>query len=185
MDFLVLFAVRRSLEGFSTEGAGVRSLPRVNAFVNFHFSQGSNCLVTKPTFVLFPLTTFLVFHHVVLGLLNSLESLGAKLAPVWLLNPGLIGHGVTLLMLAQLPSHLELLTTLVARVLLLVLLNKSVVMDINLVVPEVRQVWRLTHFCLFPFCNKSMTPHRGSTILFRSSQQLPRLRLGPSKGFLS
>ena len=32
---------------------------------------------------------------------------------------------------------------------------------------------------------KSMTPHRENTILFRSSQQLPRLRLGPSKGFLS
>ena len=32
---------------------------------------------------------------------------------------------------------------------------------------------------------KSMTPRRGNTILFRSSQQLPRLRLGPSKGFLS
>ena len=32
---------------------------------------------------------------------------------------------------------------------------------------------------------KSMTPHQGNTILFRSSQQLPRLRLGPSKGFLS
>ena len=32
---------------------------------------------------------------------------------------------------------------------------------------------------------KSMTPHRGNTFLFRSSQQLPRLRLGPSKGFLS
>ena len=31
----------------------------------------------------------------------------------------------------------------------------------------------------------SMTPHQGNTILFRSSQQLPRLRLGPSKGFLS
>ena len=30
-----------------------------------------------------------------------------------------------------------------------------------------------------------MTPHRGNTILFRSSQQLPRLRLGPLKGFLS
>ena len=30
-----------------------------------------------------------------------------------------------------------------------------------------------------------VTPHRGNTILFRSSQQLPRLRLGPSKGFLS
>ena len=51
----------------------------------------------------------------------------------------------------------------------------------------------LLNFCLFPFCEnsliclegKSMTPHRGNTILFRSSQQLPRLRLGPSKGFLS
>ena len=32
---------------------------------------------------------------------------------------------------------------------------------------------------------KSMTPHRGNTILFCSSQQLPRLCLGPSKGFLS
>ena len=48
-------------------------------------------------------------------------------------------------------------------------------------------------FFLFPFCEKSliclqgksMTPHRGNTFLFRSSQQLPRLRLGPSKGFLS
>ena len=48
-------------------------------------------------------------------------------------------------------------------------------------------------FFLFPFCEKSliclegksMTPHWGNTILFRSSQQLPRLRLRPSKGFLS
>ena len=46
---------------------------------------------------------------------------------------------------------------------------------------------------MFPFCEKSlicvegksMTPSRGNTILFRSSQQLPRLRLGPLKGFLS
>ena len=30
-----------------------------------------------------------------------------------------------------------------------------------------------------------MTPHRGNTILFRSSQHLPRLRLRPFKGFLS
>ena len=52
------------------------------------------------------------------------------------------------------------------------------------------QVWPLT---LFPFCKeslicldgKSMTPHRGNTFLFRSSQQLPRLCLRPSKGFLS
>ena len=44
------------------------------------------------------------------------------------------------------------------------------------------QVWPLTHFFLFPFC---VTPHRGNTILFRSSQQLPCPRLGPSKGFLS
>ena len=49
------------------------------------------------------------------------------------------------------------------------------------------------NFFQFSFCEnsliclegKSMTPHRGTTILFRSSQQLPRLRLGPSKGFLS
>ena len=32
---------------------------------------------------------------------------------------------------------------------------------------------------------KSMTPRRGNTILFHSSQQLPRLCLGPMKGFLS
>ena len=59
--------------------------------------------------------------------------------------------------------------------------------------PDGVQVWPLTQFFLFPFCEnsliclegKSMTPHRGNTILFRSSQQLPRLRLGPSKGFLS
>ena len=49
------------------------------------------------------------------------------------------------------------------------------------------------NFFLFPFfaklliCleGKLMTPHRGNTILFHSSQQLPCLRLGPSKGFLS
>ena len=54
------------------------------------------------------------------------------------------------------------------------------------------QVWPLPQFFLFPSCEKSliclegksMTPHRGKTILFRSSQQLPLLRLGPSKGFL-
>ena len=55
---------------------------------------------------------------------------------------------------------------------------------------EKSQVWPLTQFFVFPFCEnsliclegKSMTPHRGNTVL---SQQLPRLRLGPSKGFLS
>ena len=56
------------------------------------------------------------------------------------------------------------------------------------------KVWTLTQFySVFFFCKKSliclegksMTPQRGNTILFRSSQQLPRLRLGPSKGFLS
>ena len=44
------------------------------------------------------------------------------------------------------------------------------------------------NFFLFALCEnsliclegKSMSPHRGDTILFRSSQQLPRLRLGPS-----
>ena len=30
-----------------------------------------------------------------------------------------------------------------------------------------------------------MTPHLGMTFLFRSSQQLPRLRLGPLKSFFS
>ena len=58
---------------------------------------------------------------------------------------------------------------------------------------SVPQVWPLTQFFLFHFCEKSliclegksMKSHRGNTILFRSSQQLPRLRLGPSKGFLS
>ena len=43
------------------------------------------------------------------------------------------------------------------------------------------QVWTLTQFFLFLFCEraliclegKSMTPHRGNTILFCSSQQLP------------
>merc|ERR1712079_139783 len=51
-----------------------------------------------------------------------------------------------------------------------------------------QQVRPLTQFFLFPFCEnsliclegKSMTPHRGNTILFRSYQQLPRLRLRPS-----
>ena len=55
------------------------------------------------------------------------------------------------------------------------------------------KVWPLTQFFSVSFCEnsliclggKSVTPHRGNTILFRSSQQLPRLRLGPSKGFLS
>ena len=56
-----------------------------------------------------------------------------------------------------------------------------------------QQVWPLTQFFSVSFCEnsliclkgKSMTPHRGNTILFRSSQQLPRLRLGLSKGFMS
>ena len=56
------------------------------------------------------------------------------------------------------------------------------------------QVWTPTQFfsvscfvknSLICLEGKSMTPHRGNTILFRSSQQLPRLRLGPLKGFLS
>ena len=46
-------------------------------------------------------------------------------------------------------------------------------------------------FFLFPFCEKSliclegksMTPHQGNTILFLSSQQLPRHGLNPLKGF--
>ena len=56
------------------------------------------------------------------------------------------------------------------------------------------QVWPLTQLFSVSFfvkksliCleGKSMTLLQGNTILFRSSQQLPRLRLGPSKGFLS
>ena len=58
----------------------------------------------------------------------------------------------------------------------------------------IAQVWPLTQFFSVSFfCEKSliclegklMTPHQGNIILFRSSQQLPRLRLGPSNGFLS
>ena len=55
------------------------------------------------------------------------------------------------------------------------------------------QVWPLSNSFFVCFCKKSliclegksMTPHRGNTSLFHSSQQLPRLRLRPSKGFLS
>ena len=45
--------------------------------------------------------------------------------------------------------------------------------------PGMMQVWPLTQFFSVSFFV------RGNTILLRSSQQLPRLRLGPSKGFLS
>ena len=49
----------------------------------------------------------------------------------------------------------------------------------------------LIFFC-FLFCKKlliclegkSMTPHRGNTIIFRSSQQLPRHRLGHLEGII-
>ena len=58
---------------------------------------------------------------------------------------------------------------------------------------DLYQVWPGLNFFMFPFCKrsliclegKSMTPHQGNTNRKRSSQQLPRLRLGPSKGFLS
>ena len=57
---------------------------------------------------------------------------------------------------------------------------------------SVFQVWPQTQF-LFPLCKnsliclegKSMTPHRGNTILCSSSQELPRLRLRPLKGAMS
>ena len=58
-----------------------------------------------------------------------------------------------------------------------------------------QQVWALTQFFfLFAFCEKIIyLPRkqindplsRGNIFLFHSSQQLPRLRLGPLKGFLS
>ena len=47
-----------------------------------------------------------------------------------------------------------------------------------------KQVWPLTQFFSVSFF-LLMAPGRGNTILFRSCQQLPRLRLGPLKGFLS
>ena len=65
---------------------------------------------------------------------------------------------------------------------------------INLTCLPIRfQVWPLTQFFLVPLCEnsliclegKSMSPHRGNTFFFLSSQQLPCLRLGPLKGFLS
>ena len=57
--------------------------------------------------------------------------------------------------------------------------------------PSRDHVWPLTqYFFLFPFCTKSLicpdhTPRRENTTLFHCSQQLPLLRLGPLKGFLS
>ena len=45
-----------------------------------------------------------------------------------------------------------------------------------------KQVWSPTHFFLFPFCKKISLQ---GTFLFHSSKQLPCLRLGPLKGFLS
>ena len=54
------------------------------------------------------------------------------------------------------------------------------------------QVWLLTQFFLFPFCKKSLIclganqcPLLVNTILCSSSLQLPLLRFGPLKGFLS
>ena len=48
------------------------------------------------------------------------------------------------------------------------------------------QFFPVSFFCkkqLICLEGKSVTPCRGNIILFRSSQQLPRLRLGPLKGF--
>ena len=65
---------------------------------------------------------------------------------------------------------------------------------IGVLTRQVNQVWppNSTFFCfLFRetslICQegKSMTLCQGNTNLFRSSQQLPRLRLGTLKGFLS
>ena len=52
--------------------------------------------------------------------------------------------------------------------------------------PATNSIFFCFLFCeksLICLAGKSMTPHRGNTILFRSSQQLPRLRLRPLKGF--
>ena len=60
--------------------------------------------------------------------------------------------------------------------------------------PVVAEVWPTTQFQSFSISDnnslichegKSMTPLWGHTFLFRSCQQLPRLRLGLLKGFLS
>ena len=48
--------------------------------------------------------------------------------------------------------------------------------------PWIGQIGKKSLICLE---GKSMSPGRGTTIFFRSSQHLPRLRLGPLKGFLS
>ena len=65
----------------------------------------------------------------------------------------------------------------------------DVLLDGELVGLGRRQVWPLGRFFCFLLLSensliclegKSMTPRRGNTIRFRSSQQLPRLRLGPS-----
>ena len=56
-----------------------------------------------------------------------------------------------------------------------------------------KQVWPPTQFFSVSFfvkknhrfACKSMTPNRGNAFLFHFSRQLPRLRLGPLKGFLS
>ena len=55
---------------------------------------------------------------------------------------------------------------------------------------EAMQVWPLAHFFLRFLFVKTLggqinDPSSGNTILYRSSQQLPRLRLGLLKGFLS
>ena len=58
---------------------------------------------------------------------------------------------------------------------------------------KTNQVWPPPKFFLFPLTEKSlicregklMSPLLGNTIIFPSSQQLPRLRLRPLKGFLS
>ena len=51
--------------------------------------------------------------------------------------------------------------------------------------PLCNSIFSVCKISLIRLEGKSMTPHRGNTIFFRSSQQLPRLRLGPSEGFLS
>ena len=60
-----------------------------------------------------------------------------------------------------------------------------------LVLARIRSGSLVNHFSAvchklhLPGKGKSMTPCQGNTILCSSSQQLPRLRLGPMKGFLS
>ena len=102
--------------------------------------------------------------------------------PLWM--PSCLARGISHVILGQCTEDFELRCH---------LLRGLSMFEQEVLGESAHQVWPLTQLFLFPFCenslicleDKSMTPHQGNTILFRSSQQLPCLRLGPSKGILS